>query len=108
MLLLCRSVYAAANKQGKPSAWDIGVKFDFNLMNRANWLSANYSNAQNRGTWLPLLQTPLINNGYLVGTCKYLVILALLYNMVTYQLLMSSGTNPNSLNVFSIGANLYF
>ena len=33
----------ASSSQGKSHAWDLGAKFDFNLMGRSNWVSANYS-----------------------------------------------------------------
>ena len=52
----------STGNQGKPYAWDVGVKFDFNLMNHANWLSGNYSyiNPQltyaNAGNFLKLSQ----------------------------------------------------
>ena len=102
-----RSVNPAGG-QGKPSAWDIGVKFDFNLMNRANWLSANYSRADNRGeTGIVLiggLNTNTANKQWLFG-----------WNMqvsrdisANFQYGHLSTTNANNLNVFAIGANLYF
>jgi len=98
-----RSVSTAASGQGKPSAWDIGVKFDFNLMNRANWLSANYSNAQNRGASASD-PTNTTNKQWLFG-----------WNMqvsrdisANFQYGHLSTTNANNLNVFAIGANLYF
>ena len=87
------------NIQGKPSAWDIGVKFDFNLMNRANWLSVNYSNAQDRDA-----PANFTNKQWLFG-----------WNMqvsrdisANFQYGHLSTTDKNNLNVFAIGANLYF
>lgn len=32
-----------APTQGKPRSWDVGIKYQFNLMNHRNWLSGNYS-----------------------------------------------------------------
>lgn len=34
---------------GKPHAWDVGVKVNFNIMNLANWASVNYSDFNLKG-----------------------------------------------------------
>ena len=87
------------SNQGKPSAWDIGAKLDFNLINRSNWLSGNYSTFQNRDN-----TTNIRAKQWLFGWG-----MALTKNInATLQYGHVSLTNTPSTNVFALQANMYF
>jgi hypothetical protein len=98
-----RAVSTAANEQGKPSAWDIGAKFNFNLINRANWLSVNYSNSHTRG---------LDTDGPENFTLKQWLFgwsMAVTKNLdATFQYGHLSATDKANTNVFALQANMYF
>ena len=107
-----RSVSSVANQQGKPSAWDIGAKFNFNLMNRANWLSVNYSNLQTRGRTVKLAFVDVVRSLNTNQTSKQWLFG---WNMqvsrdidATFQYGHLSRTSKPNTNVFALGANLYF
>jgi hypothetical protein len=98
-----RSVSSVANQQGKPSAWDIGAKLDFNLINRANWLSVNYSNSQTRG-FQTTSPTNITAKQWLFGWS-----MAVTKNLdATFQYGHLSYTSQANTNVFALQANMYF
>ena len=92
-----RSVAINGNP-GKPSAWDIGAKFNFNLINRANWLSVNYSTTQDRATPNNTAKQWLF--GWNMQVSRDID--------ATFQYGHLSYTGQANTNVFAIGANLYF
>jgi hypothetical protein len=104
------STILSPSPQGKPSAWDIGAKFNFNLMNRANWLSVNYSSSQTRG-WTENVLGAAVSKNTNQTSKQWLFG----WNMqvsrdidATFQYGHLLHTSKPNTNVFALGANLYF
>ena len=104
--------YASAMKtvattQGKPSSWDVGIKYQFNLMNHKNWLSGNYSilDPKVSGTSIKASKTSQWLFGWNVEISKDI------NAVLQYGHQKVEGINGNSnlnYNFIALGASFYF